>query len=48
MDQGQSARLLQAAKARGVTTSFDLIAPNEETLDLLRPCCRRWTIYAFA
>ncbi|STV43879.1 ribokinase [Klebsiella pneumoniae] len=37
MDQGQSARLLQAAKARGVTTSFDLIAPNEETLELLRP-----------
>lgn len=37
MDQGQSARLLQAAKARGVTTSFDLIAPNEHTLELLRP-----------
>lgn len=37
MDQGQSTRLLQAAKARGVTTSFDLIAPNEETLELLRP-----------
>ena len=37
MDRGQSARLLQAAKARGVTTSFDLIAPNEETLELLRP-----------
>ena len=37
MDKGQSARLLQAAKARGVTTSFDLIAPNEETLELLRP-----------
>ncbi len=37
MDQGQSARLLQAAKARGVTTSFDLIAPNEDTLELLRP-----------
>lgn len=28
---------MQAAKARGVTTSFDLIAPNEETLELLRP-----------
>ncbi|MCI1031001.1 carbohydrate kinase family protein [Raoultella terrigena] len=37
MDQGQSARLLAAAKARGVTTSFDLIAPDERTLDLLRP-----------
>ncbi len=37
MDQGQSARLLQAAKMRGVTTSFDLIAPNEHTLELLRP-----------
>ncbi len=37
MDQGQSARLLQAAKARGITTSFDLIAPNEHTLELLRP-----------
>lgn len=37
MDRGQSTRLLQAAKARGVTTSFDLIAPNEETLELLRP-----------
>lgn len=28
---------MQAAKARGVTTSFDLIAPNEHTLELLRP-----------
>ena len=37
MDRGQSALLLQEAKARGVTTSFDLIAPNEQTLDLLRP-----------
>ncbi len=37
MDRGQSARLLQAAKARGVTTSFDLIAPNEHTTELLRP-----------
>ncbi|RLM10584.1 kinase [Gibbsiella quercinecans] len=37
MDQGQSARLLAAAKRRGVVTSFDLIAPNSETLALLRP-----------
>ena len=37
MDSGQSALLLQAAKARGVTTSFDLIAPDAGTLDLLRP-----------
>lgn len=44
MDQGQSARLLQAAKARGVTTSFDLIAPNEHTPNCCGPCCRRWII----
>lgn len=37
MDGGQSTLLLQAAKTRGITTSFDLIAPNEHTLDLLRP-----------
>ena len=37
MDQGQSVRLLAAARARGITTSFDLIAPNESTLALLRP-----------
>lgn len=37
MDSGQSALLLRAAKARGVTTSFDLIAPDAGTLDLLRP-----------
>ncbi len=37
MDQGQSARLLAAARQRGVVTSFDLIAPDENTLDLLRP-----------
>ncbi|HHG8773937.1 TPA: carbohydrate kinase family protein [Raoultella planticola] len=37
MDRGQSARLLAAAKARGVVTSFDLIAPHENTLELLRP-----------
>ncbi|CAK9883849.1 MAG: putative sugar kinase YdjH [Candidatus Erwinia impunctatus] len=37
MDGGQSTRLLAAAKARGVTTSFDLIAPQQNTLALLRP-----------
>ena len=37
MDGGQSTMLLAAAKARGVITSFDLIAPNENTLELLRP-----------
>ena len=35
--EGICALLLQEAKAHGVTTSFDLIAPNEQTLDLLRP-----------
>lgn len=37
MDQGQSARLLAAARQRGVVTSFDLIAPDDNTLALLRP-----------
>ncbi|KHS78763.1 kinase [Pectobacterium carotovorum subsp. carotovorum] len=37
MDQGQSARLLRHAKSKGLTTSFDLIAPNAETLSLLTP-----------
>ncbi len=36
MDKGQSARLLAHAKKRGLTTTFDLIAPNSGTLDLLR------------
>lgn len=35
MDQGQSAMLLQHAKSKGLTTTFDLIAPNENTLKLL-------------
>jgi sugar/nucleoside kinase (ribokinase family) len=35
MDGGQSAKLLRHAKARGLTTTFDLIAPNETTLRLL-------------
>ncbi|MBK0000975.1 carbohydrate kinase family protein [Erwinia sp. S38] len=37
MDNGQSAKLLAWAHQHGVTTSFDLIAPNEQTLDLLTP-----------
>ena len=37
MDQGQSAKLLRHAKSRGVVTTFDLIAPNETTIDLLKP-----------
>ena len=35
MDGGQSARLLRHAKAKGLTTTFDLIAPNDTTLALL-------------
>jgi len=35
MDQGQSARLLQHAKQRGLVTSFDLIAPTAHTRELL-------------
>ncbi|KAA9001315.1 sugar kinase [Affinibrenneria salicis] len=37
MDRGQSERLLRHAKARGVTTSLDLIAPDSATLGLLTP-----------
>ena len=36
MDKGQSRKLLAHAKAKGLTTTFDLIAPNENTLELLR------------
>jgi sugar/nucleoside kinase (ribokinase family) len=36
MDSGQSAKLLAHAKQRGLTTTFDLIAPNENTLGLLK------------
>ena len=35
MDGGQSAKLLRHAKMKGLTTTFDLIAPNETTLSLL-------------
>jgi sugar/nucleoside kinase (ribokinase family) len=36
MDQGGSARLLAHAKKRGLTTTFDLLAPDEGTITLLR------------
>ncbi len=36
MDDGRSARLLAHAKAKGLTTTFDLIAPNDGTVALLR------------
>ncbi len=35
MDQGQSARLLAHAKAKGLVTTFDLIAPGDQTMALL-------------
>ena len=35
MDQGQSTRLLAHAKANGLVTTFDLIAPNDQTMALL-------------
>ena len=35
MDGGQSAKLLRHAKAKGLTTTFDLIAPSETTISLL-------------
>jgi len=34
---GQSAKLLAYAKEKGVITTLDLIAPNDKTLDLLKP-----------
>jgi len=36
MDEGQSAKLMQHAKAQGITTTFDLIAPNDQTMRLLK------------
>lgn len=36
MDKGQSAKLLQHAKKLGLITTFDLIAPNENTIHLLQ------------
>ncbi|MBT4267024.1 MAG: sugar kinase [Deltaproteobacteria bacterium] len=35
--ENQSAKLLKYAKDKGLTTSFDLIAPNDNTMDLLKP-----------
>ncbi|MBT4644662.1 MAG: sugar kinase [Deltaproteobacteria bacterium] len=35
--ENQSNRLVRHAKQKGLTTSFDLIAPNEHTMDLLKP-----------
>ena len=35
MDKGQSAKLLRHAKGRGLTTTFDLIAPDANTISLL-------------
>ena len=37
MDDGQSAKLLAHAKARGLTVTLDLIAPNENTMATLAP-----------
>jgi len=36
MDQEQSAKLLAHAKKKGLTTTFDLIAPNDRTIRLLQ------------
>lgn len=36
MDERQSARLLAHAKKKGLTVTFDLIAPDEKTVDLLK------------
>jgi len=38
MDGAPTAALLEAAKARGCTTTFDLIAPSDRTLALVEPC----------
>ena len=37
MDRGQSAKLLKHAKDKGLTVTFDLIAPNDGTVELLKP-----------
>ncbi|MHA1567348.1 MAG: carbohydrate kinase family protein [Alphaproteobacteria bacterium] len=37
-DGPPTAALLAAAKARGVTVTFDLIAPNEQTMAIVGPC----------
>ena len=35
MDKGPTAALLAYVKSRGLSVSFDRIAPNEKTMDLL-------------
>lgn len=35
--ENQSTKLIRHAKQKGLTTSFDLIAPNENTMALLKP-----------
>ena len=36
-ESSQSAKLLKHAKSKGVVTTLDLIAPNEDTAELLEP-----------
>lgn len=36
METGQGAKLLRYAKSKGLTTTFDLIAPEQDTVDKLR------------
>ena len=43
MDGGQSAKLLRHAKAKGLTTTFDLIAPSATTLGSSRVNRRRFS-----
>lgn len=38
LDGAPTASLLQAAKARGCTTTFDLIAPDSDTMAIVGPC----------
>ncbi len=38
MDGAPTAALLKAAKSRGCVTTFDLIAPNTETMGIVAPC----------
>ncbi len=38
MDGPPTAALLKAAKARGCVTTFDLIAPNDTTMEIVAPC----------
>ncbi len=38
MDQGQSAKLLAHAKKKGLTTTFDVLGPQKETLASIEQC----------